>query len=84
MGEKCCRNRDSTPRPSDYILFLDQDGAPVRGGGDPSRRPDAEAKDEAGGEASKVLRDLREVRRLQEVQHQAQEAKAASGTFLAN
>ena len=54
----------------------------MRGGGDPSRRPDAEAKDEAGGEASEVLRDLREVRRLQEVQHQAQEAEAASGTFF--
>ncbi len=39
-----------------------KDGAPVRGWSDTPRGPDAEAEDEGGGQASKVLRDIQEVR----------------------
>ena len=51
----------------------------MRGGRDTARGPHTQAEDEAGGEAPKVLRHLRKVRRLQEVQHQAQEAETAAG-----
>ncbi len=54
----------------------------MRRRGHSSRRPDPEAEDEVGGQASKVLRHLRQVRRIQEVEHQAQKTKAASSEFI--
>lgn len=46
------------------------------------RRPNSEAKDEAGGEASEIFRNLRTLRRIQKVQHQAEEAETTSGETL--
>ena len=46
------------------------------------RRPNSEAKDEAGGEASEIFRNLRTLRRIQKVQHQAEEAETAAGETL--
>ncbi len=54
----------------------------MRRRGHSSRRPDPEAEDEVGGQASKVFRHLRQVRRIQEVEHQAQKTKATSGKLI--
>jgi hypothetical protein len=68
--------------PIKSCAFLLQDGTSLRRRGHSSRRPDPEAEDEVGGQTSKVLRHLRQVRRLQEVEHQAQKTKATSSELI--